>query len=82
MLIIDSPKKTCEGLHKTVIGSLDSVSLSLDAISVKQALDAPKKPSENIGHIHKGIESFEILDSTESVRAGGVARALEANPNT
>ncbi len=60
-----------------MIGSLDSVSLSLDAIAVKQALDAPKKLSENLGHVHKGTISSAIEDSTESVRAAGIAKALE-----
>ena len=62
-----------------MIGTLDSVSLSLDAISVKQALDAPKKPSENLGHVHKGVDASPILESNETIRATGIARALETN---
>jgi hypothetical protein len=76
MIIIDSPKKSCEGIHKTVTTCLDSVSLSLDAMSVKQALDAPKKPSENLGHVHKGITT-SCQESTDSIRANGVPKALE-----
>lgn len=45
---------------------------------MKQALDSPKKPSENLGYVHKGIAST-IEDSTESVRANGVGRALESD---
>ena len=72
---VNAPKKQSEGLHKTQLGSGESISLSLDAISVKHAINAPKKPSENLGYIQKGEVSPH--SSNESiVQAISVAKAL------
>jgi hypothetical protein len=51
---LNAPKKPIEGLHKTQLGSGESISLSLDAISVKHAVNAPKKPVENLGYVRRG----------------------------
>jgi hypothetical protein len=45
---IQSPKKSNEGLHKIVTGTGEIPQVGLDLLSLQSALNAPKKPSENL----------------------------------
>ncbi len=51
---IAAPKKTTEGLHKIKVGTSEVSTYGADAIETQRALNAPKKASENLGHVHKG----------------------------
>lgn len=51
---INAPKKSTEGLAKTIVGTGEVPNVGIDSVLNAHALSAPKKPVENIGNVQKG----------------------------
>ncbi|KXS18935.1 hypothetical protein M427DRAFT_95618, partial [Gonapodya prolifera JEL478] len=76
-----APKKTAEGLAKTVVGTGEPGKVTLDSVSVQHAVNAPKKPIEALGELvgwgsSNGSRRPELRDVRSGVRSteDGAAR--------
>ena len=50
-------------------------SLGLESLTLKHAVNVPRRSAENLGFVHKG----SAHSSSESVQANGAAKAIEAS---
>ncbi|KAI9136276.1 hypothetical protein BKA69DRAFT_1033739 [Paraphysoderma sedebokerense] len=56
----NGPKRASEGLHKVTLSTLGSKSVGADSMRIQSGLNAPKKPSENLGTATKGADARQV----------------------